>query len=398
MVVDADSFDVKPVVAELLRAASGGIDASDVARGAATWSNELVAHVVELKTTEPATSLAGLAALFQRQVAEIERLLEPLGARLLPGAMHSWMNPLTETRLWSGDCGDVYAAYDRVFDCRGHGWSNLQSVHLNLPFDGDEEFGRLHAAIRLVLPLLPAIAASSPIFDGRESGLLDSRLDFYRRNSSRIPSLTADVVPERAFSFADYDRLIFRRIYADISPFDPEGVLQDEFLNSRGAIARFSRGSIEIRVLDAQECPLADIAICALATSVIESLVAERWASTAAQMAWETAPLVEIFDAAVRHGDQSRIENHAFLELFGWPGECPCLAGELWAYLIEDARERLPGRGAEWSSAFATLSQAGPLARRILKATGKNPSRERLRASLARLAECLSRGEMFLGL
>ena len=50
----------------------------------------------------------------------------------------------------------MYEAYDRIFDCRGHGWANLQAVHLNLPFSGDEEFGRLHAAIRLVLPIMPA--------------------------------------------------------------------------------------------------------------------------------------------------------------------------------------------------------------------------------------------------
>ena len=36
---------------------------------------------------------------------------------------------------------------------------------LNLPFSSDEEFGRLHAAIRLLLPLLPALAASSPLVE-----------------------------------------------------------------------------------------------------------------------------------------------------------------------------------------------------------------------------------------
>ena len=48
----------------------------------------------------------------------------------------------------------------------------------------------------------------------------------------------------------------------DIAPLDPDGTLQHEWLNSRGAIARFDRNAIEIRVLDIQECPVADLAIC----------------------------------------------------------------------------------------------------------------------------------------
>jgi len=38
-------------------------------------------------------------------------------------------------------------------------------------------------------------------------------------------------------------------------------VLQNEWLNSRGAIARFERDTIEIRVLDSQETPAAELAI-----------------------------------------------------------------------------------------------------------------------------------------
>ena len=60
---------------------------------------------------------------------------------------------------------------------------------------------------------------------------------------------------------------------------DPDGVLRDEFLNSRGAIARFGRGSIEVRVIDVQECPRADLAVAVLVEGVLKLLVEERWAS-----------------------------------------------------------------------------------------------------------------------
>src|SRR5690606_3311880 len=100
--------------------------------------------------------------------------LAPLGGRLMPSAMHPWMDPLTQTRLWPHENSPVYEAFNRIFGCQGHGWSNLQSMHINLPFEGDEEFGRLHAGIRLILPILPALAASSPFVEGRATGLMDN--------------------------------------------------------------------------------------------------------------------------------------------------------------------------------------------------------------------------------
>ncbi|MBC7792496.1 MAG: glutamate--cysteine ligase, partial [Clostridia bacterium] len=263
MVVSAQGLDVHPVVDELFKQYAGTY-VSDIERGALVWSNELVTHVVELKTNGPAQKLDDLAAAFQRDIEEIGRTLAGMGARLLPGGAHPWMDPLKETKLWQHDNDVTYAAFDRIFGCKGHGWSNLQSAHLNLPFAGDDEFGRLHAAIRLVLPLLSALSASSPFLDGRRGPALDQRLAVYRTNSKRIPSVCGRVVPEPVYTRADYEERLLSRIYADIAPLDQDGILQDEFLNARGAIARFGRGSIEIRVLDTQECPKADMAIIAL--------------------------------------------------------------------------------------------------------------------------------------
>ena len=48
-------------------------------------------------------------------------------------------------------------------------------------------------------------------------------------------------------SHAAYERDILQRIYSDLEPLDPEGVLRHEWVNARGAIARFDRGTVEIR-------------------------------------------------------------------------------------------------------------------------------------------------------
>ena len=111
--------------------------------------------------------LPAVARLTRREdfATAVQRANEQLAtrdARLLPTGMHPWMDPSAETSLWPGEGAAIYATFDRLFDCRRHGWANLQSMHVNLPFDGDDEFARLHAAVRVLLPLIPALAASSP--------------------------------------------------------------------------------------------------------------------------------------------------------------------------------------------------------------------------------------------
>jgi gamma-glutamyl:cysteine ligase YbdK (ATP-grasp superfamily) len=199
MIVDRRTLDVRPVADELVPAAAGAPE-PEIERGELAWSNELALHLIEFKTNGPTFRLRGLAQRFQESVAEANGLLAALDAMLMPGAMHPWMDPERELMLWPHEYGPVYEGYDRIFGCRGHGWANVQSTHLNLPFANDEEFGRLHGAIRLVLPILPALAASSPIVGGHATGLLDNRLRFYRHHAARIPSVTGQVVPEAVFS------------------------------------------------------------------------------------------------------------------------------------------------------------------------------------------------------
>ena len=331
MVVREDSLDPLPVVDQILRAQVGTIvDEAEV--GPVCWSNELVLHVIELKTNGPSPTLHDLAATFTDHVRRINTILEPHQGRLMPGAMHPWMDPARDTRLWPHNYSEVYAAYDRIFSCKGHGWSNLQSVHLNLPFSGDQEFGRLHAAIRLVLPILPALAASSPIADGRVTGKLDTRLDVYRQNQRRIPSLTGRVIPEPVFTRAQYEGELLAELYRNLAPLDPDATLQEEWVNSRGAIARFDRDAIEIRILDIQEAPAADLGVLMLVVATLQALVGERWTSTAVQQSWDVEPLAEIFEATLVDAERTSIRNSAYLAMLGFPGRS-ATAAELWQHL-----------------------------------------------------------------
>ncbi|MEO8495435.1 MAG: glutamate-cysteine ligase family protein [Planctomycetota bacterium] len=388
MIVAADSLDVRPITDRVLHAVAGSYE-SEVELGDISWSNELALHVIELKTTDPIGSLVGLADRFQSNVARINDLLLAHNARLMPTAIHPWMDPHTELKLWPHDYNAVYEAFDRVFDCTGHGWANLQSVHINLPFADDEEFGKLHAAIRLLLPLLPALAASSPIIERRASGFCDTRLEVYRTNAKRVPSVSGLVIPEPVFTRAAYEREIFAKMYADIAPLDPDGTLQHEWLNSRGAIARFDRNAIEIRVLDIQECPAADLAICNLIVETLRRLVAEEWTSTAAQQAFATERLAKILSATIRDADEAVIDDPEFLHAFG--GSTAVTAGKLWRRLAVPLLET----ASEFAAPLRIILEQGPLSRRILKRVSTDSSDAGLRETYGELCNCLARGTMF---
>jgi carboxylate-amine ligase len=393
MLVERDTLNVLPISDRVLHAIAGAYE-SEVEVGPLSWSNELVLHVIELKTNGPAAALDGLAELFQHDVGRINDLAAASGGMLMPTAMHPWMDPASETRLWPHEFSPVYEAFNRVFDCRGHGWSNLQCTHLNLPFGDDEnEFGRLHAAIRLILPILPALAASSPLADGQLSGFADTRLDVYRGNARRIPSVGGRVVPEPVFSRRAYDEHIFQPLYRDIAPHDPEGTLRYEWLNARGAIARFDRGAIEIRVLDIQECPQADLAILMLITAALRALVEERWCSYAQQQAWSEVPLAEILLPVVRDADETIIESRDYTQVFGW-STGRCKASELWQHLLE----LLFDGTARQSPALAPLHvilNEGCLARRITRAVGPKPDRSALMNVYREICRCLATGVLF---
>jgi gamma-glutamyl:cysteine ligase YbdK (ATP-grasp superfamily) len=395
MVVDRRTLAVRPIVDLLLRHFAGQTT-GDFDDGAISWSNELALHVVELKTNGPAPTLRGAAAEFQRSVGRLDAALAGMDAMLLPGGMHATMDPSREFQRWPHDYAEVYGAYDRIFDCRGHGWSNLQSCHLNLPFADDAQFGRLHLAARALLPLLPALAASSPFCDGRYTGWCDHRLRVYRSNQARVPRIAGLVVPEPVTSRAQYFRDILEPIWADIAPLDPDGLLREEWLNSRGVVAKFFRDALEIRVLDVQECPAADLAICALVTAALRALCAERWASLTDLAALPTEALAAVLWQVAERGEQAVVAHPGLLQALGLPARA-LPAGELWQQV---AAAVLPDAGVVDPALVAplrTVLTQGPLARRMLARVGTEPSREALRELQVELAECLARGVMFEG-
>lgn len=392
IIVGKSDLNVLPISDKVLEKAAGKI-ITEHERGPMAWSNELVLHLIEIKTNGPAKNLEGAAEIFQNEVIEIERILADFDARLMPGAIHPWMDPF-KVKLWPHEFNPVYEAYNRIFDCRGHGWANLQSTHLNLPFHGDKDFEKLHAAVRLLLPLIPAVAASSPIADSEIKPFLDFRMETYRTNSKRIPSVTGSIVPEPVFTHEEYQTEILERMYRDIAPFDSDGILQDEWLNSRGAMSRWDRETIEIRVIDIQENPAADLAILELIVNLAKALVDEKWAPLADQKKWSEQSLYDILMAIVKDGEQAIISNSEYLSLFGL-NESRISAGELWMHLFASLQEDYHFTQKSFSH-LELIFKYGPLARRILDSLPESFDHDDLFDVYQNLSDCLRHGTPFL--
>ncbi len=393
MLVDKDTLAVKPITDELLKHELGEY-ASDFENGIVTWSNELVLHVIELKSTKPELNFNALEHAFADNIKKINAILSKWNAMLMPSAAHPLMDPIIETKLWPHESNEVYEIYDRVFNSKGHGWSNLQSTHLNLPFYDDEEFAKLHAAVRILLPVLPALCASSPILDGRLTGKLDTRLEFYKTNQAKIPSITGRVIPEAVFSKRNYINTVYDKIQADIKPFDPNNILNPIWVNSRGAIPRFDRGSIEIRVMDIQECPAADMAIITLVIELLKALVNEKFIPIEEQVKIKTDVLVSIFDDCIVSGPQAVITNDEFLKIFGI--RTPLSAAELWKSILQRLITLTPSLEKWEKPELDIILTEGTLANRITNALGKDHSVENIKSVYRKLSGCLAQNKMFI--
>ncbi|MBN2341874.1 MAG: glutamate--cysteine ligase [Deltaproteobacteria bacterium] len=367
MIVNRNTFDVMPI-SDWLLSQVGEPGAREVEQGSVAWSNELAMHVIELKGNGPVSHLSTLTNPLKDNIKKMNQLLGEKNACLMGSAVHPWMNPDTDTALWLFEDAPIYAALDKTFGCRGHGWFNLQSAHLNLPFANDEEFAKLHAAIRIILPIIPAIAAASPYLDAKDTGVADARLLTYAEHCNRLPEAIGDVIPEPVDNQQQYEDIILSPLYAALKKREPEGVLQYEWSNARGAIARFDRNTIEVRLIDVQEHPGMDMGVVGAVSAAVQLLSDDRRFDWAALNAVPTKTLKGILDDTIRQGEHTLIQRGAYLGAV-CDTTSPCTAKEVWQCLLERCPffAGPPRQAAEWVVAHGTLASR---MRNFVKNTG----------------------------
>ncbi len=387
---------VLPLVEEAFRRLHGR-PTSDLERGGAGFSNELAAHVFELKTLVPERRLVDAERVLAAGVRCFDDVLrEGWGARLLPTGMHPLMRPAVEGRLWRRSGRRIYETYDRVFGIHGHGWLNVQASHLNLPFGSEEETVRLHNAIVCLLPYLPALAASSPLVEGRLGPAVDNRLTFYGTNQARVPEIAGRVIPEYMRSFRQYRREVLGRIYRALDPIPEAARLRHEWVNSRGAIVRFVRDAIEIRVLDTQECPKMDVAVAAFVRGALRRLV-DRLAAGTVELP-DPDVLVADYRATVERGTAAVVAAPHLAPLAAAAG--PLAAGELLVALAADARRALAPDERPYLDLVVSRLAGGNLSERIRRRLEGVPRAElpaAIRAVYGELADHLRDNRVWAG-
>ncbi len=234
-------------------------------------------HVMEIKANDPFSS----PVVFEETVhSAVETLSEFLrkrfNAHLLGTGMHPLMK-LDETSVWPHRHKKIYASYGRIFNLKQHGWLNIQSFHLNLPFQKERDAVLQLNILANLCPYLPAIAASSPIYEGTLHGNSDNRLAFYKINQIEVPSVSGDIVPEYVSSTKDYRQNILDKFSQDLAKKGASKILLcKEWVNSRGVILRFDRKALEIRVMDEQECVKADVALSCYVRATLRGMISNE--------------------------------------------------------------------------------------------------------------------------
>ena len=228
------------------------------------------------------------------------------------------------------------------------------------------------------------------MLNGRLTGLADARIDAYARNQSRLPPITGRIIPEPVRTRAQYLERMLEPMYRAIAPHDADGILQHEWLNSHGAIARFDRQTIEIRLLDSQEHPGADLAIAALVVAVVERLYNGDPALLDAADALDTELLATLLRRCVERGENAIIDSPRYLQVLGVPAVTQS-AGTVWRKLARLVPDQLHAHRC----ALDVILGDGTLATRLLRSIGSTCDHAALVTTYRRLRECLASGRMF---
>lgn len=389
MIVDQSSLAIKPLADKLIGTVAGEI-VNEVICGELVLTNELALHVIELTTNGPKPSLKNLDLVFHKQIIDLNKLLAASGAKLMPTGTHPFFIPDNNVALWPHGDQIIYQTYNKIFNCSGHGWTNLQSVHINLPFSNDEELKQLHSAIRLILPLIPALAASTPFSEGKLSEALDSRLLHYGQNQKLLPIISGDIIPEFIQSEKEYYEKILNPMYHAIAPHDPDKILQEEWLNSRGAIVRFDRYAIEIRIMDIQESPLMDISCISAITAAIKHIIQHQ--SLYLEKPLATQRLKQIYQDAIYHGMATLVTDQEYLTQLGLKPQNAISMQAIWQQLIKQSSSEIDPRH---QSALDFILKNGNLAERLKCHFQSQPNEKTIANLFNQLCESLETNGSF---
>jgi len=332
------------------------------------WTCDRWEHLLTLTLTKHTKRPMSHVRRLNAEVRSMNALLSERNAVLVPAAAH----PFAQGDLLTMRAdAPGRAVLSSSFDMHRAGWCNSQITCLRVSFSSDEEFSRLHASVRLLLPLLPAISAASPYLNGACTGVMSARAEASMHHVDSLPQLLGPVIPEAVFSEEDYYRTVFSPMAQALVAVDAGQALDHYGMNARAAVARFDRGELELRVLDRQECVTADLALAEMTLAVVRAMGSGRWVSTYLQRAWSEDDLFPIYMQTVRESGQAVISNRDYLFMFGLMKQDRMSVQKIWQHLFVELYGDLSD---ECRRVMAHILEHGCLSQRMLRRYGKAPT------------------------
>jgi gamma-glutamyl:cysteine ligase YbdK (ATP-grasp superfamily) len=338
---------------------------------------------MEIKPNKPFRSPKTFDETMHRAVLEIFEYLETkYNVFLLGTGMHPLLR-LEETGVWPHRHRQIYREYSKIFNLKQHGWLNIQSFQLNLPYSTEEKGIALHNLLANLCAYLPAVSASSPIYEGKIGENVDNRLFFYLINQKEVPSVTGDVVPEYVSSFQHYRREIIWKYSMDLAKAGVKApLLYKDWVNSRGVIFRFDRKALEIRVMDEQECIKSDVALSCFIR------VALRWMINEAIEPLPHEILVKNFNSIIKGGLNAKVLNPN-----GSTARQVCL------YILRKASDYATDEEKEYLSIVFERVKRGSLSevvrKRVIEKAKKTDFKEALISVYSKLIKSLEKNEPY---
>jgi gamma-glutamyl:cysteine ligase YbdK (ATP-grasp superfamily) len=300
--VNPQTLKPLPISDKIIKAYCGRI-LNFIELPAFTFGKELQLHVMEIKANQPFKTPVEFEETMQTAVSTLSEIVRKHGAGLLGTGMHPLLN-LAETGVWPHHHRRIYAEYGKIFNLKQHGWLNIQSFHLNLPYQKEADALQIHNQLCNLCAYLPALTASSPLVEGKTGLFEDNRLHFYQINQQEVPSITGEVIPQYVSSLKQYQRDVIGSYSQDLAKAGADKtILNREWVNSRGIIFRFDRCALEVRVMDEQECIKSDVALACFIRATIRGLIASE-----AELASHEI-LVKDFNSALTDGFDAEVSS-----------------------------------------------------------------------------------------
>jgi carboxylate-amine ligase len=213
---------------------------------------------LELRTDVHPTVAAGIAEMrWLRQ--ELAAELRPLGLRAAAAGMHPFA-VWQDTRISSGARYQMLHGSMRELARR----EPTFALHVHVALPGRSEATRALNQMRAHVPLLLALSANSPYWQGRDTGLASARTPLFQG----FPRVG---IPRAFEDYADYVESIDLLLRCDAFP-EPTFLWWDVRLQPRFA-------TIEVRIMDSQTELSRSAALVALVQSLVRLEVEEGFAS-----------------------------------------------------------------------------------------------------------------------